>query len=250
MVADDGTRPKGSLPRLPKANAEILEGAIAARDVEIILRIQDTRGSNGASEEQLVEFLTDLCRNHLDTSTRQIKQEAKRRGFRADRGRIEKLREQLNLARDEKADRANRVEPLNYIDLAFVHLQAQVTVLGFAARGCDKCCERIGKIEKDEAPAPLIAPTSADRARLTNFSRVLIERRAALADQEPDWDLLLHDLAKVEGEVALIHVLASKDLLSHVHERLCSVAPVVAACDREWLLKELMRPELFFLGAG
>jgi len=253
MITQDGRRPIGSLPRIPASNAQIVDAAIAGRDIEKILSIRDTRGSHGADEDRLVELIEKFCEDSEDgsnVSTRQIKQEAERRGLRADRGRIEKLREQLNLGKDEAAARAKRVSSLHYIDLAFVHLQEQVTVLGFAAKGCDDWVQRIGKLEKEEAPAPLIAPTSADRARLTDFTRQLIETKAALeGGHSTNWQLLLKDLESADEKIVLFHVFSGADLPTEVSKRLRQLATVMDF-DRDWLLKELMRPEMFYLGAG
>jgi len=249
MIADDGRRPSGSLPRIPDANAQIIEAAIGAREIEKILGILDSRGSHGASDERLVELIKECYAKSGDVSTRQIKHEGKRRGLRADRGRIEKLREQLNLGRDQVTQRAKRVEALQYIDLTFVHLQANVIVLGFAAQGCDEWVERIVKLQEDSAPAPLIAPTSADRARLTDFVRQLVETRAALEGDEPNWELLFKDLEDAEEKIVFFHAFAETDVPAGVSMRLRQLAPVVHF-DRDWLLKELMRPEMFYLGAG
>lgn len=169
MIAQYDGRPSGCLPRIPAANSQIVEAAIASRDLKQILGIRDARGSHGADEGRLEELINECYAKNEDVSTRQIKHEAERRGLRADRGRIEKLREKLNLVRDETSGRAQRVTSMPYIDLAFVHLQEQLTVLGFTAKGCDDWVERISKLEKDDAPAPLIAPTAADRARLTEL---------------------------------------------------------------------------------
>jgi len=250
MINQDARRPTGRLPRIPVANAKTVEAAIADRDIKIILGIRDARGSHGADQASLEAVIRECYLKNEAVSTRQIRKEAKRRGLRADRGRIGKLRDELNLGINKVEVRAQQVASSHFIDLAFVHLQEQLTVLGFAAKGCDAWVERISKLEKDEAPAPLIAPTSADRARLTAFTAQLIEIKAALeGGDSPNWEVLLNDLDSADDKIVFFHVFPGADFPTEVSERLREFGPMLAF-DRDWLLKELMRPEMFYLGAG
>jgi len=115
MITEDGGRPTGRLPRIPAANATIVDAAIAERDIKQILGIRDTRGSHGADKTSLEAVISECYSKNELVSTRQIRKEAKRRGLQADRGRIEKLRGQLNLGINKAAAGKQRVRPHNVL---------------------------------------------------------------------------------------------------------------------------------------